>query len=70
MVSTSDIDTCGVGQLGGLVMSGSRKWTSRDACVETRIYERPSTFGSNTNKYPRKTPRSKSVRVFRGKLHA
>jgi len=29
-----------------------------------------STFGSNTSKYPLKMPRPKSVRIFKGKLHA
>ena len=51
----------------------------KNVCVETRIYARPNqrknalgvytTFGSNTSKYPLKTPRPKSARVFRGKLH-
>ena len=29
-----------------------------------------STFGSSTSKYSLKTPRPKSARVIRGKLHA
>ena len=80
--STSDIGTCGAGRLGGLVaivghVSGPPEMrVLKPVYLKGLVSEKVhacgvySTFGSSTNKYPLKKPRPKSVRVFRGKLHA
>jgi len=80
--SASDIGTCRAGRLGGLVaivgqVSGPpemrvMKLVYMKGLVSEKVrpYGVYSTFGSSTSKYLLRTPRPKSARVFRGKLHA
>jgi len=80
--STSDIGTCEVGWLCGLVAIMGHVSGPLEMHVLKLVYMKDlvsekvhacgaySTFRSSTNKYPLKTSRSKSARVFREKLYA
>ena len=77
--SASDIGTSGASRLGGLVtlvghVSGpSEMRVLKPVFMKGLVSEKVhpgdvySTFGSNTSKYPLKTPKPKSARVFWGK---